>query len=91
MRLLAGIATETGAPPPAGVSDNDETDTSKEITLSAGASPNRTWAELAPAAGVGVGLELSDDPPPPQPAANAMNAASAKMDVNLATELSELL
>jgi hypothetical protein len=36
-------------------------------------------------------LELSDDPPPPQPDANAMNAASAKMDVNLATELSELL
>src|SRR5438270_447233 len=90
MRLLAGTATVTGVPPAAGVSDNDETDTSKEITLSAGASPKRTWAELAPA-GVGVGLEVSDDPPPPQPDANAMSAASAKMDANLATGLSEFL
>src|SRR5258708_32685270 len=91
IRLPAGTATETGAPPPAGVSDNEDTDTSKAITLSAGASPKRTCAELAPTPGVGVGPAVIDDPPPPQPEANAMSAASVKMDVNLATGLSKFL
>src|SRR5579864_269267 len=94
MRLPAGTATETGAPPPAGVSDNDDTETSKAITLSAGASPKRTCAELAaapPGVGVGLGLEATDDPPPPQPEARAMSIASAKIEVNLATGLSMFL
>src|SRR5882724_12329134 len=91
MRLPAGTATETGAPPPAGVSDNEDTDTSKAITLSAGASPKRTCAELAPAVGVGVAPGATDDPPPPQPEANAISADSIRMDVNLATGLSEFL
>src|ERR1051326_5373246 len=82
MRLLAGTEMETGAPPPAGVSDNADTETSKEITLSAGASPKRTCAELAPGPGVGVGLDVRPDPPPPQPTASAMRVANIKMDVD---------
>src|ERR1051326_165037 len=92
MRLLAGTVTETGAPPPAGASEQDDTETSKAMTLSAGASPKRTCAEFAPA-GVGVGLVLDErpDPPPPQPETNAMSAASAKTDMNLVTGLIEVL
>src|ERR1700722_16951455 len=93
MRLLAGTETVIAAPPDAGVRDSADTETSKAITLSAGASPKRTCAELAPAAGVGVGpgLDAMDDPPPPQPATSAISVASIRMDINLATGLSELL
>src|SRR5579859_3677326 len=92
MRLLAGTATETAAPPPAGVSDNEDTDTSKAITLSAGASPKRTCVDVVPA-GVGVGLALlaTAPPPPPQPTASAISATSMKVKVNLATWLKEFL
>jgi hypothetical protein len=91
MRLLAGMVTETAAPPAAGVSDNDDTETSKAITLSAGASPKRTWEEVVPAAGVGVGPDAMDDPPPPQPAASAIIATSMNENTNLVTGLNECL
>src|SRR6266853_4085995 len=90
MRLLAGTVTVTGEPPPAGVSDNADTDTSKAITLSAGASPKRTWAEFAPA-GVGVGPAWAAEDPPPQPAASAIIATNMKANTNLATGRNECL
>src|SRR5579859_1609793 len=74
MRLLAGTLTATGEPPPAGVSERAETETSKAITLSAGASPKRTCAEEVPGAGVGVGPALEAAPPPPQPVDKASAA-----------------
>src|SRR5258708_37283052 len=89
IRLPAGTATETGVPPPAGVSDNDDTETSKAITLSAGASPKRTWAGLAPRPpGVGGGVEGTHDPPPPPPEGRAVTIASRRLNVNLASGLS---
>ena len=91
MRLLAGTGTATGEPPPAGVRVNADTETSKAITLSAGASPKRTCVDEAvvPGVGVGVGLEARDDPPP-QPAARAMIAPSMKVDASLAIGLKEV-
>src|SRR5262249_3803817 len=73
MRLLAGTATVIDAPPAAGVSESAETETSKAITLSAGASPRRTCADVVPGAGVGVGPGAMEAlPPPPQPELRAI-------------------
>src|ERR1051326_6086650 len=88
MRLLAGTVTTTGEPPPAGVSDSAETETSKAITLSAGASPKRTWAEDAPGPGVGAGL-VTPDPPPPQPVARTSAATTMHASNNLITGANE--
>src|SRR5690349_10347221 len=71
MRLFAGTATLTAWPPSLGVRLSDETLTSKEITLSAGASPKRTWVLAAPALGVGVGPAERVEPAPPQPTATS--------------------
>src|ERR1044071_13528 len=92
MRLLAGTVTAIGEPPAAGVSDSEETETSKAITLSAGASPKRTCVDVVPAGGgVGLALLTTAPPPPPQPTASATSATSMKVKVNLATWLKEFL
>src|SRR5215472_2448990 len=85
IRLLAGTLTVTGDPPPAGVSDNAETETSKAITLSAGASPKRTWVDVVPGAGVGVGPFATGElpPPPPHPTESASIATSVKANASL--------
>jgi hypothetical protein len=92
MRLLAGTLTVTGDPPPAGVSDSAETDTSKAITLSAGASPKRTWVETLPGGGVGVGPPaMAEFPPPPHPLTNATAASSMPETNNLVNPGNECL
>src|SRR5260221_13132330 len=90
MRLLAGTVTVTGEPPPAGVSDNADTDTSKAITLSARASPKRSWAEFAPA-GVGGGPAVAGEDPPPQPPARASIVTNMEAKTKLAPGRNECL
>src|SRR5262249_25714799 len=92
MRLLAGTATLIAAPPPAGASESAETETSKAMTLSAGASPKRTCVDVVPGAGVGVGPGAMEAlPPPPQPVTNAMVANTKHANNNLFTGAKECL
>src|SRR5262249_27247830 len=75
-----------------GVSESAETETSKAMTLSAGASPKRTCVDVVPGAGVGVGPGAMEAlPPPPQPAANAMMANIKHATNNLITGAKECL
>ena len=82
-RLFAPTGMLIAAPPPLGVRVRAETVTSKEITLSAGASPKRIWAleTAGPFTGVGFGNKATEDPPPPHPAAktSAVTTMTATM------------
>ena len=82
----------TADPPPAGVSVKDETETSNEMTLSAGASPKRTWVDVAlPVTGGGVGFAARDELLPPQPTARTIIAVNIAAKINLVVVFNECL
>ena len=56
--VAGGTATETGVPPPTGVRDNDDTETSKAITLSAARRQTGPVPSLLLHPGLELGLRL---------------------------------